>query len=211
VALDPTALVTLAEARAVLGFATSEQDAEVEAVIHRATALAENDYCLRPLKQRTITNLRTSGPSGKHLYPEAWPIDPVATVSVMVNGVAQTLWKNEGDGDPDEKDVQVYRDHFYRPLGWAPTGATERNVVLTYDGGYEPVPEDLKVAVLECIQKMWGPLIQQRPDFASMAGPGGSLQTLDGQWSGQSGTGGIWSLSRRSKEVFESYRRVRML
>ena len=57
---------------------------------------------------------------------------------------------------------------------------------------------------------MWGPLEQQRPDFASMSGPGGSMQTLDGMWPGQGDNVAPWSLSRRTKEVFESYRRVRV-
>lgn len=206
--LNANALVDLAEARAVLGFgADTSQDASVESVINRASDLAENVYCLRPLKQRTFTNLRIEGTRWPKLYPEAWPIDTVGTVTVSVNGAVQSLWKSEGDGDPALMDVQVYPDHFYRAEGWLPTGRVGRNVLVTYDGGYDPVPEDLKVGVLELIAKMWGSLEQQRPDFASMAGPGGSLQTLDGQWSGQSGV--PWSLSRRTKEVFESYRRVR--
>lgn len=209
-ALSAIALVSLDEAKSALGIDDSSQDAAVESLVDQASALAENDYCRRPLKQRTLTNLRVAGPcQSRTLYPEAWPIDVAGTVAVAVNGTAQTLWKSESDGDPDLKDVQVYEDHFYRPHGWYPTGQTERNVVLTYDGGYDPVPEDLKVAVLELILKLYGPLTQQRPDFASMAGPGGSLQTLDGQWAGAAGTG-PWSLSRRSKEVFELYRRVRI-
>jgi hypothetical protein len=213
VALAANALVTMAEARTVLGISGSTSDADVETMINRASDEAEHVRCMRPLKQRVITTLRVEGRCGPWLYPEwyegaAWPIDPVASVPVViVDGVTQTLWKSEADGDPATKDVSVYPDHFYRALGWAPTGTTSRNVVLTYSGGYNPVPEDLKVAVLELIAKRWGPLQEQRPDFASMAGPGGSLQTLDGQWSGQSGSGGVWSLSRTSKEIFELYRR----
>jgi hypothetical protein len=212
VALSPIALVSVLEARDVLGITDSSQDAAVELMIHRATSEAEHARCDRPLKRRTLTNLRIAGRCGPYLYPEwyegaAWPIDLTAAISVTVNGVVQTVWKAEADGDPDTKDVQVYPDHFYRHLGWEPTGTTRRNVLLTYDGGFDPVPEGLKVAVLELIAKRWGPLTQQRPDIASMSGPGGSMQTLDGQWSGQSGTAGAWSLSRTSKEIFEIYRR----
>lgn len=207
-ALNANALLTIEEARAAFGLTDSAHDGELERVINRASDLAENVYCHRALKQRTITALRVEGPrSGCHLYPAAWPIDPAGTVVVVVNGTTQTLWTAESDGDPDDFDVQVYPDHFYRAQGWAPTGQTRRNVVLTYDGGYDPVPEDLKVAAVELVLKLYGPTEQQRPDFASMSGPGGSLQTLDGQWAG-SASGTPWSLTRRSKEVFESYRRV---
>lgn len=210
-ALSAIALVSVLEARGVLGISDSAQDAAVESMIERATAEAET-RCMRPLKQRTLTNLRVTGRCGTELYPEwypgaAWPINAAGTVAVSVDGVAQTLWKSESDGDPALKDVAVYPDCFYRAMGWNLIGTAARNVVLTYDGGFNPVPEDLKTAVLDLIAKRWGPMIQQRPDFASMSGPGGSLQTLDGQWSGQSGTAGSWSLNRLAKEVFEFHRR----
>lgn len=206
-ALNPNALVSLIEARAVLGYGgDSSHDEALELVINRASDLAEHTYCLRPLKQQTYTDLRFRGTSWPEIRPRAHPIDTAAAVVVTLNGVVQTLWKSEADGDPDLMDVQVYPDLFYRAEGWASTGRTVRNVVATFDGGFDPVPEDLKVATLELITKLWGPLEQQRPDFASMSGPGGGLVTLDGQWSSVQSAEGVWSLSRRSKEVFESYR-----
>ena len=63
--------------------------------------------------------------------------------------------------------------------------------------------ESVSVAVPELPQSALS-MQQQRPDFASLSGPGGSLVTLDGQYPGQGGT--TFSLSRRSKEVFDSYR-----
>lgn len=204
-ALSAIALLTVPQAREALGIPASDQDEQVEYVINEASALAENTYCMRPLKQRMVSNLRVESPPGRRLYPELWPIAQGFGVTVSVNGTTQTVWASESDGDPDLKDVQVYEDHFYRSVGWNANGKTERNVVLTYVGGYGTVPDDLVTAMKELVQKMWGPLTQQRPDFASMAGPGGSLQTLDGQWAGTTGAG-PWSLSRRTKEVFAYYR-----
>jgi hypothetical protein len=210
VALSAIALVSVAEAKRALGIEDSFQDAVVEDVIDKASALAETVYCHRPLKRRAVTDLRVEGPAyGRRLYPVIWPIDTAGLVTVAVNGVSQTLWKTEGDGDPGQKNVQVYPDHFYRAAGWSPTGSTERNVVLTYSGGYDPVPEDLQEAALEVILKIWGPIVKGMPELASYAGPGGSIQTLDGQWAGGTAITS-YALSRRAKDVFDAYRMVKL-
>jgi hypothetical protein len=204
-ALSPVALVSLPEAYAALGATVGSVDPTVEQLINEVTALAESVYCHRPLARRAITSLRVAGPlTSRELYPDAWPINTAAAISVTVNGQVQTVWRSEADGDPAAFDVAAFPTHFYRAAGWAPT-TIPHNVLLTYEGGYAPVPEDLKAAALELIQRMWGPLTQQRPEVAAYSGPGGSVQTLDAIRPAEA-----YALSRRSRDVFVAYRHVRV-
>jgi hypothetical protein len=220
-ALGPTALVSAAEAKAALQIVDAADDATVDTVIMMATDLAENVYCLRPLKQRAFAAVRLAGPPGCSLYPPGGrpaanpqaitgPIDRTKPVTVLVNGAAQTVWRSEADGDPAGFEVEVYATHFYRAAGWSPiTGQSRQNVVLSFSGGYDPVPQDLKEATLEVIEKLWAPIRRGVLDLASVAAGGTSVQTLDGQWGGWAGVI-PYAISRRSDEIFKAYRQYHL-
>jgi hypothetical protein len=220
-ALSSIALVTMVEARAALGMPSdASDDVNVEQVVNAASALAETVYCSRPLKARAYTNVRIAGPCHEKLYPLiadcdqqlAAPIDTAATVTIILGGTAQTLWKSEADGDPDAKDVAVFRDYFYRSGGWSTTSGfpsgVPRNVLLSYTGGLNPVPDDLKEATLELVQKLYPLLIQGRMDMASFSTAGGSVQTVEGAVGGAGVE--LWSLTPRARDVFKSYRLYRV-
>lgn len=162
-----------------------------------ASAWCES-YCGRPLRRRTVTNLRLTGPDGAQLFPPLFPIDPASAVTIKLDEATQTVWRTEADGDVDAKDVvcassdpfdeRVGLDHFYRrygwtsALGWAWMSARNvslgRNrVLLSYTGGYSPVPDDLQLACLYVLQKVWRDTDKQAGGVTLVTLPvGGSIQ-----------------------------------
>lgn len=192
-------LVSLAEAEEFLRTG-AEESVALQAAITRASDWIEQ-LTRRKLAERTYTNLRLTGPVSTKLYPPAWPINVSQTVTISLDEVAQTVWRSESDGDVDSKDVVVasddpwderfgLRNHFYRWQGWASalglywrersnapssTQFGQYRVLLSYTGGYNPVPEDLKLACLYLLQKVYArDQAKQLAGVASLTFPSGS-------------------------------------
>jgi hypothetical protein len=114
---------------------------------------------------------------------------------VSVDGITQTVWRSENDGDPENADVVVgyiragmfhpgrperstfLPDTLFRRAGWS----TSRlgGIVVSYWGGLEPVPDDLKEACLYLVQKLVRDRDRQLADLATVSGPFGSISILD--------------------------------
>jgi hypothetical protein len=203
-ALNANALVSLAEAAAALGLLTPTDDAITEPLVNQASQLAESTYTKRVLKKRTYTNLRLVGPMSQRLYAPTWPIDTAATITISVDGAVQSVWKSEADGDPAGFNVLAFPEYFSRYLGWRTGGVIAENVVATFDAGYATVPDDLKEAVLELVQKLYGPMVNRTQDVGSIAAGGTSMQTIDGVIGGVATS--TYALSKRSRDVFDGYR-----
>src|SRR5262245_6806943 len=142
----------------------------------------------RVLKQRLITT-RLTGPMGPKLYARAAPIEVDTTVApapvITIDGVVQTVWKTEADGDPatfnvvvasdNEDEVNGLRNHFWRGSYWQPVscspGAVGRNILATYTGGFKRVPEDLKRACKYLLQKQWRDQSAQSAGFRLATNP----------------------------------------
>jgi len=187
-ALSANALVSLAETKGFLNITGTGSDVRLEDVINSASATWELE-CNRPFKKTAYTDLRLSGPAGPRLYLPAAPIDITAAVTILVDEVAQTVWKQETDGDPDLKDVIVasttpmgplgIRDHLYRSGGWRDSSRHPYNVRLSYTGGFIVVPDDLKRAVLYTIQKLFRDEQKQLSDVQTVTLPSGSITLFD--------------------------------
>lgn len=203
-ALATTALLTLDEGKAALGTTGTSDDALLERAVNVASAWA--DFVAgRPLKARAITNLRLAGPSGRRLYLPVVPISLTATLTLTVDDTAQTVWKSESDGDPEDFDVIVapptlpgstmQPDHLYRSAGWGTSSwANPYNVKLTYTGGLSTVPDDLKDAVSLLLHRVWRELRQQTSDMVTMNTPTGSVTFADRR------------LPPRALQILEGYR-----
>lgn len=144
-----------------------------------AASLLCEEATHRPLKARTVTSLRLAGRSGPKLYVDLFPIDTSQTVSVAVDGQAQTVWRTEADGSPDGFDVLVGSDdqlngnvglnnHLWRWLSWDiglrsqqwfPEYFYQRQhpyvLLLSWTGGFATVPEDLKLACKFIAQQIY--------------------------------------------------------
>lgn len=185
VAPNANALLLLDEVRgdnSPLAITGTDQDAMIQTLINRASDWIE-DYCNRLFVARPFT-MRLPGQAMPHLRPPATPLDLVAPLTVSVNGVAQTIWRTEADGDPAGKQVVVGADvpgtptFLYRAAGWCGTPPTP--ILLTYTGGhpFAALPGDLKEAaqlVVQTLHRHWRNL---EPMQAMPAGATGGLVTF---------------------------------
>ena len=203
-ALDSTALLTLAEAKDALRVTGSSEDVLLERAVNVATLWAEH-VCERRLKSRAVTSLRLAGPPGRRLYLPIVPISTTATLTVTHNGDAQTVWKVEADGDPEDFDVivgpltvpssRMQPDYLYRSAGWSTSSwANPYNVLISYTGGLSTIPDDLKDAVCMLLQRVWREFKQGTADMVSVNTPTGSVTFADRR------------LPPRAAQILESYR-----
>lgn len=188
--LDAVALVELATARTYLKVTGTSDDAMIEALINRASELCES-WCNRNLKERAFSQVRLPGPRwpALRLYPRAVPIKAVATIAVVLDGVAQTVWRAEADGDPAAFDVILGAldpeglnapDHFYRAGGWqAASSWSPYNVLLSYTGGFATIPDQLQQACLYIVQKLFRDQQKQLAEVVAINTPVGGMTLLD--------------------------------
>ena len=179
-ALDPNALVDLATAKGFVIVTGDASNGAIEAAINAATLTVE-DYCNRWFKERTVTAERVEGPCAVHLWLRAVPLKASAAVTVTVDAVAQTVWKQEADGLPSAFDVIARQDHLYRRAGWAPGSGDPYNVLLTYTGGYAAaaIPAPVKQACLYVIQKLFRDSQRQLAEVAQVNTPMGGISLID--------------------------------
>lgn len=190
-------LISAAEAKAWLKQTGAQNDALIATLITRASDRLET-LTQRKLKARTVSSARLTGPDDLKLYVPVWPIDVTATITITVDGVAQTVWRVEADGDPAAFDVVVASDdpfdnrfgqanHFRRwqgwasALGWGWDGGDEPapgNVVLSFTGGYATVPEDLKQACCYLVQKYFRDVDKQQTGMTVISVPQGGAVTI---------------------------------
>ena len=178
-ALDATALVDLATAKGFLVVVGSSDDAAIEAAINVATFACEH-YCNRLFKERVVTE-RVEGVRATKLYLAAVPLKATATVTVSVDDVAQTVWKQESDGLQSAFDVIARPDHLYRRSGWDPTAADPYNVLLSYTGGFaaSAIPAPVQEACLYVVQKLFRDSKRQLAEVAQVNTPMGGISILD--------------------------------
>ena len=149
----------------------------------------------RKLKKRTFTDIRLTGPLSRKLYLPAWPISIADPISMTVNGKDQTVWTKESDGETKDFDVIIgsddpgdprfgFRNHFFRIAGWNArsivgtfyTGIpNQNNILMTYSGGFDPVPGDLQLAGKYMVQKLWRDAKQQQTGVTAMSLQGSSF------------------------------------
>jgi hypothetical protein len=187
VPLAANALVSLETAKDFLRLTGDSDDARLEALINRASYLCET-WCCRPLKQKTLTNVRMIGPCTCRLPLLAVPVKTDAAVTVSVDAVGQTVWRTEADGDPGTFDVILASyhpegvrgpDHLYRAAGWAGGAAQPYNVVLTYTGGFATVPDDVQQGCLYIVQRLFRDLQKQLTDVVTVSTAAGGVTLVD--------------------------------
>ncbi len=164
------ALTVIADVKSRLKITDSAQDDFLQTLVNAASRRLES-LTNRLLKQRTYTGVLFNGngrqafsgdplldaltetlASGEGIQQYAWGRrleTPLGTpTSITIGGTAQTIGT-----DPATADVQVITlgrpsglgDYLYRSAGWT---RGINNVVLSYAGGFSPVPEDLAEAAI---------------------------------------------------------------
>jgi len=132
----------------------------VTALVNETTDYCEW-WCNRPLAAREFADLRFPAQAECVLRPRATPIDVESDITIDVDGVAQTVWATEADGDPALKDVIVGADadrpsHFWRSQGWiAGSARNPYPIRISYTGGFSPIPGQLAKAAKLVLENLY--------------------------------------------------------
>lgn len=205
-ALAANALVDLATAKSFLNLTGVSDDAKVEKAIDRASDFVER-WCGRLFKAIVYVNERLQGPDSRIFALFHVPISTSAAITVTLNGVVETVWRTEADGDPENKNVVVGKsshdarlfvpDVLYRQNGWRPDSAGNPfNVLLSWTGGFATIPDDLQEACLLIVQKAWRDEQRQLTEIVSVSTPSGGVTLLD------------TAIPRRARLLLDPFRRL---
>lgn len=214
--LASNALVTLVQAKAFLKITQDDQDDLITDLINRASDFVEGAQgCGRRIAYReVVTRLRPQ--RSQDLWLPVVPIDVEEPVLVTVDGVAQTVWRIEDDGDPANFDVIVRArspgspwcpDQLWRAAGWLGGSASRPDPILVeYSGGFfidddfGELPGDLKDAVFLVVQNLYRLQAKQLGGIATMSGgPVGSVG-----WEGAAAS----LIPMAARRTIDSYRLV---
>jgi hypothetical protein len=170
-------LITLAEAKSFLHLVTTADDGKVPPLITAASRWVEQ-LCDRQLARRPVTNQRLRSIDSEFLELPIWPVDITATFTCTLDGLAVTVWRAHADGDPATYDAMVEpgsRAVLRKARGtWR--GSSAFPILVTYTGGYSPIPADLKAACQYLTQKLWRDQEHQRTGITSInASSGGGV------------------------------------
>lgn len=139
-------LITLAEYKAYAGIASPNQDSEINAIIPKVSALAKS-ICRRTFVDY-VNDAKVERFNGgfKTLLLKEYPVLAVSGVAVSYDyGATFTDLVEFTDYvlDPEEHSIVcISADEFPRLIN---------GYQVTYTGGYESLPEDLKLAVFDLV------------------------------------------------------------
>lgn len=148
------ALITLAQAKAVLGVALDDtsQDAAITQQIDQVSA-AINNHCDRVLPRQeyedqfrsVCARLDRGEPLRTRQFPIGTDIDDLPLLTVTQDGVLldETSWE-----------VDIESGALYR-IDSGGAAWTGNLIVVDYTGGYDPIPADVQGAALEWINARW--------------------------------------------------------
>jgi len=172
------ALVTLDQAKLVLGITDTTSDAALTAQINQVSAAIQR-YCDRVFvrqdyrdQYRYVMNWMPVGqPLPLRQYPLALDVNGYPLATVIEDGALVDAAAYEADAD---------RGYLYR-LDGAAYAWTGLLITVDYTAGYDPVPEDLQAAALEWLSARWysvgeGPALRSEtiPDLITQVYNGGS-------------------------------------
>lgn len=140
-------LVTRVEYKAYAGITSPNQDAEIDLLLPKASQLVKT-YC----RTSFVDNVddpkseQFSGEGYPHYYLKDYPVLQILDVEISDDyGQSWTSLVEFRDWVFDSASVSV---HNLLPGGWAPK---VNGYKITYTAGYELVPEDLKLAVMDLV------------------------------------------------------------
>lgn len=177
--LSPYALTTLDELKEMLKITNDAQDNFLERLINRSTSRMEGRTA-RKLKKRTGIVETQDGNGTSILRLNEWPIHGAIDLRVDSDRAfgtdtivdPTTYIVNQDNGIVKLVSVIIDRYTVF-PLD-------RGNVRATYDGGYDPVPDDLNYACLETAMAYFARHRQGAPGIANESGGGYAVTWIDG-------------------------------
>ncbi|MFP4066223.1 MAG: hypothetical protein ACLFS5_01860 [Spirochaetaceae bacterium] len=181
-ALASYALVDWDTVKEQLNLEDSEES-KAELVINAASETA-NDYAGRLLKADDYTH-DFDGTGGRLLILRQYPVNAVDAVYVDSDrGFAAS-------SEVTDFVVHANIGKIVRTSGVWPRGI--QNIRVEYNAGYDPVPSQLQLAVLEVIAYNWRRLVSQSVGVRTMSGDGVSTEFE-------------LTIPTNAQRIFESYR-----
>src|SRR3990167_8158946 len=111
--------------------------------------------------------------------------DLPTTITITVDGTAQTIWAKEADGEQKDFDVVVAADvhdpraltHFYPACGLSVySPGSPAPILLSYTCGFVTIPGELKDACFLVLQNLYRHQVKQLADVAALTGgPAGGV------------------------------------
>jgi len=163
-ALDPNALITVADAKVYLQIDVGVEtwDAILEKIINGTSTRFDNEVG-RTLKQTAYTDQKLDGNGQAQLSLPQFPIADLSAITlddvVLVEGTDFLIYSFDNDG-------------YLELLNGATWTVGKQNVKLTYKGGFSTVPKDLALEVMKQAalefqiwkEKTWGESSRSFPD-----------------------------------------------
>ena len=139
-------LITLAEYKAYAGITSTNQDAEIKAIIPKASALVKS-ICRRTFLDYACDVKTEQFPSGvEKIYLSEFPLIYVTSVEYSTDyGATYTALVEFTDyvTEPEEGSITF--------INYSSVTRMINGIKVTYTGGYETLPDDLKLAVMDVV------------------------------------------------------------
>lgn len=141
-------LITKAECKAYLGITSGNRDAEIDLLIPKVSKLVQT-YCRRGLTEYASASVYTQYSDGgvdKIILDETPAINIISVAQSIDYGQTYTNLVQYTDWvlGIDDCIYPVNTDKYFKPY--------MRGYKLEYFGGYDPLPEDIKLAVLDLVE-----------------------------------------------------------
>lgn len=154
VTLSQYALTTLESAKRACGITTAASDDLITELINGATALIENT-CNRKLASRTHANVRVSGMGVRWIVLPNTPVTSV-TYLARVDGTQEVEIQNSEYYVHGETGIVYLRPSgATAPFGGQAFARDYMRYVISYVGGYSPIPDDLIVLCNELVAEAY--------------------------------------------------------
>ena len=187
-------LVSLDEFKAYKKITKDDDDPKLSIMIRAASQLAKT-YCRRTFVDYANTDKVEyfDGDQFAVLFVDEFPIKSITSVEVASDGVTYTALTADEDYFVDT-DVDAIRtvDELPFTVGAYPSF---KSVKVTYQGGYDEVPEDMKIAVMDLVEYYRQEEYTPRKAFESS-----SIENLGFR------EGGKANLPAHVKRIFEMYK-----
>jgi hypothetical protein len=142
-----TNLITKTECKAYLGITSSNRDAEIDLLIPKVSALVQT-YCRRGLVEYASSSVYTQYSDGgfDRIILRETPVINIISFSTSTD--YGTTWTALNQGE----DWVLSNDYIYAIKSPGYFLPYLNGYKIEYFGGYDPLPEDIKLAVLDLVE-----------------------------------------------------------
>lgn len=182
--------ITKAEVKSFIGETTTDNDDFIDELISRVEALVETDKCERHLGSSVFTQYYDGDGTNKLLLDE-YPIISVTSVHDDDDRVygADTLIDADDIVSYEEDGVLLYDNGTF--------SVGNKNIKVVYQAGIDPIPNDLKHALIQYVAAQF--IIAKTEVNAFRSSGDGSGESEDKPT----------KLMKEADKIFQKYRRIR--